>query len=215
MDAISRRLSVLDEVRCADAFSFMFWLRAFMLKVPKNWFFECYISCWLCGPVAFTLDFFCFVAVLSASRELNSTKIRPIPREQSTECTCDVETGLECDQIVKKYLFFGPSSILLVKLKTQEIQKQELLTIWVWFQEEDAGYCFVALEAFCQRRCVHTIAMSHKQPEVSPSWNHTAESKKEVLTIFSLWLCWVCKAVQVSDGRRWRNSCMTGQKRVK
>lgn len=111
------RSSVLVEFRCADCVFFScFRLRAFMLKAPKHWLFECYTSRRLCGLVAFTLD---FCAVLFASWKLkNSTKTRPIPRELSTECTrvllCEVEISwlwhhfLNCDQTVKE-LFFWPS----------------------------------------------------------------------------------------------------------
>lgn len=51
---------------------------SFYVGGTENWSFECLILRWLWGLVTFTLDF-CVV--------LFSTKIRPIPRELSSECT--------------------------------------------------------------------------------------------------------------------------------
>lgn len=67
-------------------FFFMFWL--YVRKKVLIWMLH---ICWLCGVAAFQCD---FCAVLFVNWELNSTKIRLIPRNLSTECTHHVKCNL-------------------------------------------------------------------------------------------------------------------------
>lgn len=60
---------------------FFFYVLALCMKKMLIWMLH---TCWLCGVVALQCD---FCAVLFVNWELNSTKIRLIPRDLSTECT--------------------------------------------------------------------------------------------------------------------------------
>lgn len=140
--------------------SFMFWLRAFTLKVLKNWFFECYISCRLCGPVALALDsLFCCCAVCKPGAKLhqNTTDTKRTVHRMYMWRGNWAQMCSDCQEVPLLFFFWlfflVSSSILLVNLQTQEGQKQELLTIWVWFQE-NAGY-------FCRGGILSTTVRAH------------------------------------------------------
>lgn len=144
--------------------SFMFWLRAFTLKVPKNWFFECYISCRLCGPVALALDsLFCCCAVCKsgAKHHQNTTDTKRTVHRMYMWRGNWAQMWSDCQEVPLSFFFFGKFLNLTRKSSNTRKPKTRTPDNLSLISRRRSRLFFVA-EAFCQRRCVHTVAMCRK-----------------------------------------------------